>query len=161
MKYQLILLLLCFAITAKAQNHVTVSASLGEHTISRHIYGHFSEHLGRCIYGGFYVGEKSAIPNRAGVRTDVVEALKKLKTPNLRWPGGCFADTYHWKDGIGLKDQRPSMLNVWWGGEVVWEVGRDGEKIAILRIRLYEKQERRNRHPGDTAPFRPGQQQGA
>lgn len=118
MKNQLILLLLCFAIAAKAQNHVTVSASLGEHTISRHIYGHFSEHLGRCIYGGFYVGEKSVIPNRAGVRTDVVEALKKLKTPNLRWPGGCFADTYHWKDGIGPKDQRPSMLNVWWGGVV-------------------------------------------
>jgi alpha-L-arabinofuranosidase len=118
MKNQLTFLLFCFAMTATAQNHVTVSASLGEHTINRHIYGHFSEHLGRCIYGGFYVGEKSQIPNRAGVRMDVVEALKKLKTPNLRWPGGCFADTYHWKDGIGPKDQRPSMVNVWWGGVV-------------------------------------------
>ena len=84
-------------------------------TISRHIYGHFAEHLGRCIYGGFYVGENSKIPNTAGVRNDVVEALKKMKIPNLRWPGGCFADTYHWKDGIGPKKNRPSILNIWWG----------------------------------------------
>jgi len=83
--------------------------------ISRHIYGHFAEHLGRCIYGGFYVGEDSKIPNTAGVRMDVVEALKALKIPNLRWPGGCFADTYHWKDGIGPKSERPSILNIWWG----------------------------------------------
>ncbi|HMQ47301.1 MAG TPA: alpha-L-arabinofuranosidase C-terminal domain-containing protein [Saprospiraceae bacterium] len=83
--------------------------------VSRHIYGHFAEHLGRCIYGGFYVGENSAIANTNGVRNDVVEALKELKIPNLRWPGGCFADTYHWKDGIGPKEERPSMLNIWWG----------------------------------------------
>ena len=83
--------------------------------ISRHIYGHFAEHLGRCIYDGFYVGEDSDIPNEAGVRLDVVEALKDLRIPNLRWPGGCFADTYHWKDGIGPKEDRPSMLNIWWG----------------------------------------------
>lgn len=99
-----------------AQN-VMISAEPDEDapTISRHIYGHFAEHLGRCIYGGFYVGEDSNIPNTDGVRNDVVEALKALKIPNLRWPGGCFADTYHWKDGIGPKDQRPSILNVWWG----------------------------------------------
>lgn len=84
-------------------------------TISRHIYGHFAEHLGRCIYDGFYVGEDSEIPNNAGIRKDVVKALKDLKIPNLRWPGGCFADTYHWKDGIGPKADRPSILNVWWG----------------------------------------------
>lgn len=83
--------------------------------ISRHIYGHFAEHLGRCIYDGFYVGEDSKIPNTAGVRNDVVQALKAMKIPNLRWPGGCFADTYHWKDGIGPKEDRPSILNVWWG----------------------------------------------
>ena len=83
--------------------------------ISKHIYGHFAEHLGRCIYGGFYVGEDSDIPNTQGVRNDVVEALRALKIPNLRWPGGCFADTYHWKDGIGPKEDRPSMLNIWWG----------------------------------------------
>ncbi len=85
--------------------------------INKNIYGHFAEHLGRCIYGGFYVGEgNSKIPNAQGIRTDVVDALKKLKIPNLRWPGGCFADTYHWKDGIGPKDKRPTIVNQWWGG---------------------------------------------
>jgi len=72
-----------------AQNQVTLSADLGKHTINRHIYGHFAEHLGKCIYGGFYVGENNTkIPNKNGVRMDVVEALKKMKIPNLRWPGG-------------------------------------------------------------------------
>nr|WP_315190613.1 alpha-L-arabinofuranosidase C-terminal domain-containing protein [uncultured Flavobacterium sp.] len=84
--------------------------------ISKHIYGHFAEHLGKCIYGGFYVGEKSTIPNTKGVRNDIISALKELKIPNLRWPGGCFADTYHWKDGIGPKEDRPSIVNRWWGG---------------------------------------------
>ncbi|MEP6725968.1 MAG: alpha-L-arabinofuranosidase C-terminal domain-containing protein [Bacteroidota bacterium] len=85
--------------------------------ISKHIYGHFAEHLGHCIYGGFYVGDTSkTIPNTNGVRNDIIAALKKLKIPNLRWPGGCFADTYHWKDGIGPKDKRPTMVNKWWGG---------------------------------------------
>jgi alpha-N-arabinofuranosidase len=84
-------------------------------TINRHLYGHFAEHLGRCIYGGFYVGEDSAIPNEGGIRLDVVEALRALDIPNLRWPGGCFADEYHWKDGIGPKADRPSMVNTHWG----------------------------------------------
>ncbi len=88
----------------------------GKDSISRHIYGHFAEHLGRCIYDGFYVGEgNTQIPNVDGVRKDIVEALKNLKIPNLRWPGGCFADTYHWRDGIGPKKERPAMLNIWWG----------------------------------------------
>lgn len=86
--------------------------------ISKHIYGHFAEHLGRCIYEGFYVGEESPIPNTEGVRNDIIEALKEMGIPNLRWPGGCFADTYHWKDGIGPKKDRPSMVNQWWGGVV-------------------------------------------
>ncbi|AEI49750.1 alpha-N-arabinofuranosidase [Runella slithyformis] len=99
-----------------AQNQVTLSADLGKHTINRHIYGHFAEHLGKCIYGGFYVGENNTkIPNKDGVRMDVVNALKKMKIPNLRWPGGCFADTYQWKDGIGPKANRPKIVNVWWG----------------------------------------------
>ncbi|MEO6314659.1 MAG: alpha-L-arabinofuranosidase C-terminal domain-containing protein [Chitinophagaceae bacterium] len=85
--------------------------------ISKHIYGHFAEHLGHCIYGGFYVGDTSkTIPNTNGVRNDIIAALKKLKIPNLRWPGGCFADTYHWKDGIGPREKRPAMVNKWWGG---------------------------------------------
>ncbi|MBK8043223.1 MAG: alpha-N-arabinofuranosidase [Haliscomenobacter sp.] len=103
---------------AQASNRgkVIINADLGKDTISRHIYGHFSEHLGRCIYDGFYVGESNTrIPNTKGVRNDVVQALKELKIPNLRWPGGCFADTYHWKDGIGPKAGRPSIVNTWWG----------------------------------------------
>lgn len=84
--------------------------------ISKHIYGHFAEHLGRCIYEGLYVGDDSPIPNTAGVRNDIVAALRNLKIPNLRWPGGCFADTYHWKDGIGPKAERPTIVNQWWGG---------------------------------------------
>ncbi|WP_203580732.1 alpha-N-arabinofuranosidase [Microbacterium hibisci] len=83
--------------------------------ISRHLYGHFAEHLGRCIYGGFYVGEDSEIPNERGIRLDVVEALKGIGIPNLRWPGGCFADEYHWRDGIGPKESRPRMVNTHWG----------------------------------------------
>lgn len=113
----LLLVILNVLCQLNAQNQITLNADLGRDTINRHIYGHFAEHLGRCIYGGFYVGEgNTKIPNRDGVRTDIIEALKKLKVANLRWPGGCFADTYHWKDGIGPKNKRPAMKNVWWGG---------------------------------------------
>ncbi|MFL0410521.1 alpha-N-arabinofuranosidase [Microbacterium paludicola] len=87
-------------------------------TISRHVYGHFAEHLGRCIYGGFWVGEDSDIPNERGLRSDVVDALRAIRIPNLRWPGGCFADDYHWRDGIGPRDQRPRMVNSHWGDVV-------------------------------------------
>ncbi len=86
--------------------------------INKNIYGHFSEHLGRCIYGGMFVGEDSPIPNKKGMRTDVVEALKHIKVPVLRWPGGCFADEYHWEDGIGPKESRKRMVNTNWGGVV-------------------------------------------
>ena len=86
--------------------------------INRETYGHFSEHLGRCIYGGIYVGEDSSIPNIHGIRTDVVEAFKQINMPVLRWPGGCFADEYHWKDGIGEKSSRKKMVNTNWGGVV-------------------------------------------
>jgi alpha-N-arabinofuranosidase len=116
-KIVLTLALASLSLIVIAQNKVTINADEGKHIISRHIYGHFAEHLGRCIYDGFYVGENNAkIPNKNGVRLDVVAALKKLKIPNLRWPGGCFADTYHWKDGIGPKAKRPKIVNTWWGG---------------------------------------------
>ena len=99
-----------------AQNTIVLNADKGKDIINKNIYGHFAEHLGHCIYGGFYVGDSNTtIPNKNGIRLDVVDALKKLKIPVLRWPGGCFADTYHWKDGVGPKKERPSMLNVWWG----------------------------------------------
>ncbi|MDK2808267.1 MAG: alpha-L-arabinofuranosidase [Clostridiales bacterium] len=87
-------------------------------TIHEEVYGHFAEHLGRCIYEGLYVGEDSEIPNKNGMRTDVVEALKEMKIPVLRWPGGCFADEYHWKDGIGPKETRKRMVNTHWGGVI-------------------------------------------
>ena len=86
--------------------------------INKNIYGHFSEHLGRCIYGGLFVGENSELPNVRGMRTDVVEALKNIKLPVLRWPGGCFADEYHWEDGIGPQESRKRMVNTNWGGVV-------------------------------------------
>ena len=82
------------------------------------LQGHFSEHLGRCIYEGIYVGENSDIPNTNGMRNDVVAALKEMQIPVLRWPGGCFADEYHWKDGIGPKENRKKMINTHWGGVV-------------------------------------------
>ena len=97
-------------------NTLTINADLGRHRISRHIYGHFSEHLGRCIYGGYWVGEDSPIANTRGIRDDVVAALRQLGVPNLRWPGGCFADEYHWRDGIGPRRERPAMVNTHWGG---------------------------------------------
>ncbi|HEX8505025.1 MAG TPA: hypothetical protein VF630_06630, partial [Hymenobacter sp.] len=86
--------------------------------ISKHIYGHFAEHLGRCIYGGFWADKDSKAPQQGRIRMDIVEALKKIKVPNLRWPGGCFADTYHWRDGVGPTAQRPKMLNMWWGNNL-------------------------------------------
>ncbi|AFZ66345.1 alpha-N-arabinofuranosidase [Deinococcus peraridilitoris] len=98
--------------------HVIVNADITRGTINRNIYGHFAEHLGRCIYEGLWVGEDSPIPNTQGIRNDVLEALRELRIPVLRWPGGCFADEYHWKDGIGPREQRKRMVNTHWGGIV-------------------------------------------
>lgn len=95
---------------------IFVNANRSAGTINKNIYGQFSEHLGRCIYGGLYVGEDSPIPNENGLRTDVVGALKALHVPVLRWPGGCFADTYHWQDGIGPRAGRKTIVNTNWGG---------------------------------------------
>jgi alpha-N-arabinofuranosidase len=116
MKLNYILLLFFSSFCFYAQTKIQIQQPKEQIQISKHIYGHFAEHLGRCIYDGFYVGEKSNIPNLDGVRIDIIEALKEMKIPNLRWPGGCFADTYHWKDGIGPKEDRPSIVNMWWGG---------------------------------------------
>ena len=88
-----------------------INTARNQGKISKYIYGQFAEHLGRCIYNGMYVGENSEIPNIKGVRKDVIEAFKEIKMPVLRWPGGCFADEYHWKDGIGEKSQRKKMIN--------------------------------------------------
>lgn len=95
---------------------IVVQADQHGPVVSRHLYGHFAEHLGRCVYEGLWVGEDSPIPNTRGIRNDVVAALKALRIPNLRWPGGCFADTYHWRDGVGPRARRPEMVNIHWGG---------------------------------------------
>lgn len=111
------LAIVLYTSVSQAQTKIQISTSEDEVIINRNIYGHFAEHLGRCIYDGFYVGEdNTTLPHTQGVRNDVIEALKELKVPVLRWPGGCFADTYHWMDGIGPKEERPSMINQWWGG---------------------------------------------
>lgn len=115
------IVLLPFSLTAQnsaspIKGKISLFPDQAQTTISKDIYGHFAEHLGHCIYGGFWVGEKSSIPNTDGLRNDVIAALREVSIPNLRWPGGCFADTYHWKDGIGPREKRPAMINTNWGG---------------------------------------------
>lgn len=95
---------------------VTIAADQAGPIINPNIYGQFAEHLGTGIYGGIWVGEGSAIPNVRGIRSDVVAALRELRVPVIRWPGGCFADEYHWRDGIGPRSSRPRMINTNWGG---------------------------------------------
>jgi alpha-N-arabinofuranosidase len=99
-----------------------VSATLHADTpgpvVNPNVYGHFAEHLGRGIYEGIWVEPNSPIPNTRGIRNDVVAALRQIHMPVLRWPGGCFADEYHWRDGIGPRTQRPAMINTHWGGVV-------------------------------------------
>jgi alpha-N-arabinofuranosidase len=113
-----------------------INADLERGMINKHIYGQFAEHLGRCIYEGIWVGEDSPIPNVQGIRTDVLEALRALQIPNLRWPGGCFADEYHWKDGIGPKETRKRMINTHWGGVV--ENNHFGTHEFLLLCELLE-----------------------
>jgi alpha-N-arabinofuranosidase len=114
-----VMLLLQLQFVFAQQDVISLETSEAKYTISKNIYGHFAEHLGHCIYDGFYVGDNNKIiPNTNGVRNDIIAALKKLKVGTLRWPGGCFADTYQWKNGVGPKNKRPAMVNKWWGGVV-------------------------------------------
>ena len=117
MKKILLLSALCLSMGATAQktSTVTIHETQGKNVIPKEIYGQFAEHLGTCIYGGLWVGPESSIPNTNGYRNDVLGALKDLHVPVLRWPGGCFADTYHWRDGIGPRANRPTMMNSNWG----------------------------------------------
>jgi alpha-N-arabinofuranosidase len=103
-------------------------------TINPRVYGHFAEHLGRCIYDGIWVGEDSSIPNTSGFRNDLIAALRKMKPPVIRWPGGCFADDYHWQDGIGPRPNRPRRINIHWG-EVI-ETNQVGTQEFIRFCRL-------------------------
>lgn len=106
------------SLSAQKSAVITLHTDQGKEIIPKEIYGQFAEHLGSCIYGGLWVGEHSDIPNVKGYRTDVLNALKELSVPVLRWPGGCFADEYHWMDGIGPKENRPKMVNNNWGGTI-------------------------------------------
>ncbi len=110
----LFLLILCHY-TIGQENRIIIKTTEGKDTISRHIYGHFAEHLGRCIYDGIWVGLDSPVPNTRGIRNDIVEALREINIPNIRWPGGCFAEQYHWMDGIGEPDERKKVVNSSWG----------------------------------------------
>jgi len=111
------LFIACTIYCSNAQETVTmqINAKANNEKISRFIYGHFAEHLGRCIYGGFYVTDSINVPKQGRIRMDVVNALKEINIPLLRWPGGCFADEYHWSDGIGPRDKRPQRVNTTWG----------------------------------------------
>jgi len=108
----------CPAQSDSAKATLVVRADQPGPVINPNIYGHFAEHLGRCIYEGIWVGPDSPIPNTRGIRNDDLAALKQLHIPVLRWPGGCFADEYHWKDGIGPREERPAMINTHWGAVV-------------------------------------------
>src|SRR5258708_2758785 len=116
------LALISIALTAPAaaaqKVQISVDVSKTGSKIDRNIFGQFAEHLGHGIYEGVWVGPDSRIPNTRGIRNDVVAALKALKVPNVRWPGGCFADEYHWRKGIGSADRRVVTLNPNWGGVV-------------------------------------------
>src|SRR5689334_15624797 len=103
---------------AESAIRIAIEADRPGATINRNIFGQFAEHLGRGVYEGIWVGPDSPIPNTRGIRNDVVAALKALKVPNVRWPGGCFADEYHWRNGIGPRDRRPPTLNPNWGGVI-------------------------------------------
>ena len=104
---------------------LTVFFNRPRRNISQMLYGQFTEHLGRCIYDGIWVGPDSSIPNQDGIRKDSVNLLRSVQTPLIRWPGGCFADTYHWRDGIGPRAQRPKARNIWWGRDESNEFGTD------------------------------------
>ncbi len=113
--------ILCTSASARAANaidaRVTVEADKPGARIDPNIYGQFVEHLGRGVYEGIWVGESSSIPNVRGIRSDVVSALRRIHVPLVRWPGGCFAELYHWRDGIGPRDKRPRNVNSAWGDE--------------------------------------------
>ena len=116
----LVAVLLSLTLPALSADKVqlTVDATKTGAKIDRHIFGQFAEHLGHGIYEGVWVGTDSSIPNTRGIRNDVVTALKAIKVPDVRWPGGCFADGYHWRDGIGPEDKRVVRLNPDWGGVI-------------------------------------------
>src|SRR5271157_1045024 len=118
LRISLLLLVLTASVMAAQTAHLSIDASKPGAKIDRNIFGQFAENLGHGLYEGIWVGPDSPIPNTRGIRKDVVTALQALKVPNVRWPGGCFADQYHWRKGIGPAGQRPATINSVWGGVV-------------------------------------------
>ena len=103
------------SVSDRARVTVVMDESTGR--LDRNLLGQFAEHLGACVYGGMWVGTDSSIPNTNGLRNDTIAALKRIHAPIIRWPGGCFADIYHWRNGIGPRSKRPTTWNLWWGRE--------------------------------------------
>ncbi len=114
----------------------SVTVLLGEPgaVINPNLYGHFVEHLGRCVDGGIWVGPDSPIPNIEGIRADVVAALRRIRPPVVRWPGGCFADDYRWEDGVGPREARPRRVNIWWGEDIETNAFGTHEFIRFCRL---------------------------
>lgn len=119
--------------TGSGGARVTVVMDEPAGQINRNVLGQFAEHLGACVYGGMWVGPKSSIPNTDGLRNDTIAALKRIHAPIIRWPGGCFADLYHWRDGIGPRSKRPTTWNLWWGREEPNSFGTD-EYMEYCRL---------------------------
>ena len=111
----LMVAILPLPVVAAENVHLSIDASKPGARIDRNLFGQFAENLGHGLYEGIWVGPDSSIPNTRGIRNDVVAALRELKVPNVRWPGGCFADQYHWRKGIGPRDKRPATVNSAWG----------------------------------------------
>lgn len=121
MKTELLsILMVCFSLSVFSQQRATITIEAGnpKQEINRHIYGHFAEHLGRCIYDGFWVDPALNVEKQGRIRLDIVKALKDIDIPNLRWPGGCYADEYQWRSGVGDPSKRPVTINSHWGGVV-------------------------------------------
>ncbi len=114
-----------FAQAPTAAGKIVIDVEDVQGEINKNIYGHMFEQVGRLVYDGIWVGEDSAVPNDKGFRKDVIQALARLQTPVARWPGGCFADTYHWQDGIGPRAKRPKRWNLWWEQYETNAVGTD------------------------------------
>ena len=117
--------------SGRARLTVVANETLG--TISRNVYGQFTEHLGSCIYDAMWVGPDSSIPNQNGLRSDTLAAFKRIQAPLIRWPGGCFADTYHWQDGIGPREKRPQTWNIFWDRDEPNSFGTD-EYLEYCRL---------------------------
>ena len=114
------------SLAASARIDILPDEPLG--TISPEIYGHFTEHLGGCIYDGIWVGENSKIPNVGGIRKELIDSLKRIKPPVIRWPGGCFADSYNWRDGVGPRNSRPTRTNFWADTDVLKKLKKGPQK---------------------------------